>query len=166
VTQFALSDEQLVVRDMAKAFADDRLAGGALEWDRKRIFPVEVMREAAALGMAAIYVREDVGGSGMTRLDAALIFEALATGCPTVSAYISIHNMVAWMIDRFGADEQRRRWVPGLCTMELLASGAGRRRLCGRRRQAVHLGRRRRGPLPDDGPHRRRRRRRHLRHRR
>jgi alkylation response protein AidB-like acyl-CoA dehydrogenase len=122
VTQFALSDEQLVVRDMAKAFADDRLAGGALEWDRKRIFPVEVMREAAALGMAAIYVREDVGGSGMTRLDAALIFEALATGCPTVSAYISIHNMVAWMIDRFGADEQRRRWVPGLCTMELLAS--------------------------------------------
>src|SRR5829696_9254522 len=122
MTQFALSDEQLAIRDMAKTFADERLAGGALEWDQKRIFPVDVMREAAALGMAGIYVREDVGGSGLTRLDAALIFEALATGCPTISAYISIHNMAAWMIDRFASDEQRRMWVPGLCTMEHLAS--------------------------------------------
>jgi alkylation response protein AidB-like acyl-CoA dehydrogenase len=118
----ALSDEQLAIRDMARTFADDRLAGGALEWDQKRIFPVEVMREAAALGMAGIYVREDVGGSGLTRLDAALIFEALATGCPTISAYISIHNMAAWMIDRFGSDDQRRTWLPKLCTMEHLAS--------------------------------------------
>ena len=122
MTQFALSDEQLAIRDMARAFADDRLAGGALEWDQKRIFPVDVMREAAGLGMAGIYVGEDVGGSGLTRLDAALIFEALATGCPTISAYISIHNMAAWMIDRFGSGEQRRTWVPGLCTMEYLAS--------------------------------------------
>jgi len=120
--QFALSAEQLAIRDMARAFAEDKLSGGALEWDQKRIFPVDVMREAAALGMAGIYVHEDVGGSGLTRLDAALIFEALATGCPTISAYISIHNMVAWMIHRFGSDEQRRRWVPKLCTMENLAS--------------------------------------------
>jgi alkylation response protein AidB-like acyl-CoA dehydrogenase len=122
MTQFALSDEQLAIRDMARAFADERLAGGALEWDQKRIFPVDVMREAAGLGMAGIYVGEDVGGSGLTRLDAALIFEALATGCPTISAYISIHNMAAWMIDRFGSAEQRRTWVPRLCTMEYLAS--------------------------------------------
>ena len=72
------------------------------------------MREAAALGMGGVYIREDVGGSGLTRLDAALIFEALAMGCPTVSAYISIHNMAAWMIDRFGSDAQRRRWLPKL----------------------------------------------------
>ena len=80
------------------------------------------MREAAALGMGGVYIREDVGGSGLTRLDAALIFEALAMGCPTVSAYISIHNMAAWMIDRFGSDAQRRRFLPGLVTMEQLAS--------------------------------------------
>jgi alkylation response protein AidB-like acyl-CoA dehydrogenase len=81
-----------------------------------------VIREAAALGMAGIYLREDVGGSGLTRLDAALIFEALAEGCPTVSAYISIHNMAAWMIDSYGSEEQRRRFLPTLCTMEHLAS--------------------------------------------
>jgi alkylation response protein AidB-like acyl-CoA dehydrogenase len=120
--QFALSDEQLAIRDMARDFAAEKLAGGALDWDQRRFFPVDVMREAAALGMGGIYVRDDVGGSGLTRLDAALIFEALATGCPTVSAYISIHNMVAWMIDRFGSDEQRRNWLPKLCTMEYLGS--------------------------------------------
>jgi alkylation response protein AidB-like acyl-CoA dehydrogenase len=120
--QFALSDEQIALRDMAKAFAAEKLAGDALEWDQQKFFPVAVMRQAAALGMGGIYVREDVGGSGLTRLDAALIFEALATGCPTISAYISIHNMVAWMIDRFGSDEQRRNWLPPLCTMKYLGS--------------------------------------------
>jgi alkylation response protein AidB-like acyl-CoA dehydrogenase len=80
------------------------------------------MRKAAELGMAGIYVSEDFGGSGLSRLDAALIFEALATGCPTVAAYMSIHNMVAWMIDAFGTDEQRRKWLPPLCRMELFAS--------------------------------------------
>ena len=119
---FALSSEQLAIRDMAKAFADDRLAGDALAWDQQKFFPVDVLREAAALGMAGIYVREEAGGSGLTRLDAALIFEALATGCPTIAAYISIHNMVAWMIDRFGSDEQRRAWLPKLCAMDSLAS--------------------------------------------
>jgi alkylation response protein AidB-like acyl-CoA dehydrogenase len=120
--QFALSDEQRAVRDMAQDFASEKLAGSALAWDQQKIFPVDVMREAAALGMGGIYVREDVGGSDMTRLDAALIFEALATGCPTVSAYISIHNMTAWMIDCFGSEAQRRAWLPKLCTMEWLGS--------------------------------------------
>ncbi|WP_112662458.1 isobutyryl-CoA dehydrogenase [Microvirga flavescens] len=120
--QFSLTDDQIAIRDMALAFAADNIAPYALEWDEKKHFPVDVMREAAALGMAAIYTREDVGGSGMTRLDAALIFEALATGCPAVSAYLSIHNMVSWMIDRYGSEEQRQRFLPTLCTMEKIGS--------------------------------------------
>ena len=119
---FALPEDQIAFRDMARDFAAETIAPHALEWDERKHFPVDVMRAAAALGMGGVYVREDVGGSGLTRLDAAVIFEALATGCPTVSAYISIHNMSAWMIDRFGSDAQRRLWLPGLCTMELLAS--------------------------------------------
>src|SRR5579863_5597043 len=107
---------------MAKAFADERLAPNALAWDEAKHFPVDVLREAAALGMAAIYVREESGGSGLTRLDAALIFEALATGCPSVAAYLSIHNMVAWMIDRFGSPELRARCLGKLASMEHLAS--------------------------------------------
>jgi len=122
MTQFSLTDDQIAIRDMALAFAAENLAPHALEWDEKKHFPVDVMREAAALGMAAIYTRDDVGGSGMTRLDAALIFEALATGCPAVSAYLSIHNMATWMIDRYGSDEQRQRYIPRLVTMELIAS--------------------------------------------
>jgi len=91
-------------------------------WDEQRHFPVDVMRAAAALGMGGIYVREDVGGSGLTRLDATLIFEALASGCPTVAAFISIHNMAAWMIDSYGSDAQRRRFLPKMATMEHIAS--------------------------------------------
>src|ERR671921_438037 len=105
---FSLSSEQAAIQATARDFADAELAPSAIRWDEERHFPVDVLRAAAAIGMAGIYVRDDVGGSGLTRLDAALIFEALATGCPTVSAYISIHNMVGWMIDRFGSDEQRR----------------------------------------------------------
>jgi alkylation response protein AidB-like acyl-CoA dehydrogenase len=122
MNQFSLTDDQIAIRDMALDFAAEKLAPHALEWDEKKHFPVDVMREAAALGMAAIYTRDDVGGSGMTRLDAALIFEALATGCPAVSAYLSIHNMVAWMIDRYGSEEQRQRFLPGLCSMDLIGS--------------------------------------------
>ena len=107
---------------MARDFARDSLAPHALEWDEAKHFPVDVMREGAALGMGAIYAREDVGGSALSRLDAALIFEALATGCPTVSAFMSIHNMATWMIDSFGSDEQRQRFVPSLATMEHIAS--------------------------------------------
>lgn len=120
--QFALNEDQLAIREMARAFASERIAPDALKWDQEKYFPVEVMREAAALGIGGIYIRDDVGGSGLTRFDAALIFEALAQGCPTVSAFLSIHNMSAWMIDAYGSDEQRRKWLPRLCTMELIAS--------------------------------------------
>ena len=119
---FSLTEDHIAVRDMARAFADERIAPNALAWDEAKHFPVDVLREAAALGMAAIYVREEHGGSGMTRLDAALIFEALATGCPTVASYLSIHNMVSWVIDRFGSDELRARYLPRLVSMELLSS--------------------------------------------
>ena len=119
---FALTGEQTAIRDMARDFARARIEPHALEWDEQKTFPVETFREAATLGMAGIYVREDVGGSGLTRLDAALIFEALATGCPCVSAYLSIHNMCAWMIDAYGSGEQRQRWLPMLMRMDRLAS--------------------------------------------
>ena len=119
---FSLTEDHIAVRDMARAFADERIAPNALAWDETKHFPVDVLREAAALGMAAIYVREEHGGSGMTRLDAALIFEALATGCPTVASYLSIHNMVSWVIDRFGSDDLRARYLPRLVSMELLSS--------------------------------------------
>jgi alkylation response protein AidB-like acyl-CoA dehydrogenase len=122
VTLFALPEDQIAVRDMARDFAAERIAPHALDWDARKHFPVDVLREAASLGMGGITLREEHGGSGLTRLDAALIFEALATGCPTVSAYLSIHNMAAGMIDRFGSEEQRGRWLPGLCRMDLLAA--------------------------------------------
>jgi len=120
--QFALDEEQTALRDTARAFADEYFAPNAVAWDEAKHFPVAEMRKAAELGMAGIYVAEDFGGSGLSRLDAALIFEALATGCPTVAAYMSIHNMVAWMIDAYGTDEQRRTWLPPLCRMERFAS--------------------------------------------
>ncbi|WP_181832598.1 isobutyryl-CoA dehydrogenase [Bosea caraganae] len=122
MTAFSLSEDQIAIRDMAASFSAETLAPHAVRWDEEKHFPVEEMRQAAALGMGGIYITEDVGGSGLGRLDAALIFEALAMGCPTVAAYISIHNMCAWMIDRYGADEQRKAWLPKLCSMEHLAS--------------------------------------------
>ncbi len=119
---FSLTPDHIAIRDMAKSFADDRIAPNALEWDEAEHFPVDVLREAAALGMAAIYVRQDCGGSGMTRLDAALIFEALSTGCPCVASFLSIHNMVAWVVDRFGSPQLQKRYLPRLSSMELIAS--------------------------------------------
>ena len=119
---FALTAEHLAIRDMAKSFADERFAPNAIAWDEAKHFPVEELREAAALGMGAIYVREESGGSGLTRLDAALIFEALATGCPSTAAYLSIHNMVAWMIDRFGSPPLREKYLQKLATMAHLSS--------------------------------------------
>jgi butyryl-CoA dehydrogenase len=119
---FALNEDQIALRDTARSFAAEVFAPNALKWDETKHFPVEEMRQAAALGMGGIYISEAAGGSGLTRFDAALIFEALATGCPTVAAYISIHNMAAWMIDAYGSDEQRRQWLPQLCSMEKLAS--------------------------------------------
>jgi alkylation response protein AidB-like acyl-CoA dehydrogenase len=119
---FDLGEDQLAMREMAQGFAAERLAPLAVEWDRQKHFPVDVLREAAELGMGGIYVSEAHGGSGLTRLDAALIIEALATGCPTIAAYISIHNMVAGMIDRYGDDAQRAKYLPKLCSMEWLSS--------------------------------------------
>jgi alkylation response protein AidB-like acyl-CoA dehydrogenase len=121
-TQFALDADQIAVRDTARAFAAEVFAPNALAWDESKHFPVAEMRKAAALGMGGIFVGEDVGGSGLSRLTGTLIFEALATGCPTTAAFMSIHNMTAGLIDTFGSDEQRRQWLPKLCTMELVAS--------------------------------------------
>ena len=122
MTMFALNEDQTAVRDMARDFAAENIAPHALKWDEEKHLPVDVMRQAAALGIGGIYIRDDVGGSAMTRFDAALIFEALAQGCPAVSAFISIHNMASWMIDAYGDDAQRQKWLPRLCTMELIAS--------------------------------------------
>jgi len=119
---FQLSSDQHAMREMARDFAARELAPHAAAWDEDGFFPVDTLRSAAALGMASIYVREDVGGAGLSRLDAAILFEELAAGCTSTAAYLSIHNMVSWMVDRFGDEAQRRRWLPDLCAMRLLAS--------------------------------------------
>lgn len=119
---FSLGDDDRVIAETAAAFAEKRMAPHALEWDETHHFPTDVLREAADLGMAAIYCREDVGGSGLRRIDAVRIFEQLATADPTVAAFLSIHNMCAWMIDTFGTDEQRKAWVPRLASMDAIAS--------------------------------------------
>lgn len=119
---FALNEDQRAIEDAARRFATDRLAPNAAEWDEKEIFPVDVLREAAALGFASIYVKSDVGGSEMGRLDAAIIFEELSAGCTATAAFLSIHNMASWMIDCFGNEEQRKRFLPRLTTMEHIAS--------------------------------------------
>ncbi len=122
IRQFDLNEEQRAIREMAQSFAQEELAPRAIEWDQEKHFPIDVLRKAAALGMAGIYTREEFGGSGLTRLDAALIFEALASGCPSVAAYVSIHNMVTWMLDRFGDEAQRAKFVHSLCTMDRFGS--------------------------------------------
>jgi alkylation response protein AidB-like acyl-CoA dehydrogenase len=119
---FALSEEQQAFRDTARDFAAERLAPFAAAWDEEKVFPIETLREGARLGFAGIYVREENGGAGLTRIDAALIFEELAAADPSTAAFLSIHNMVAWMIDRFGNMEQRARFLPGLLTFERVAS--------------------------------------------
>src|SRR5499427_3419291 len=119
---FALSDEQQAFQETARQFARDEWLPHAPSWDTHEEFPVEALRKAAALGFAGIYVKDEFGGSGLTRLDAALIFEELATACVSTAAYLSIHNMAAWMIDRFGNREQRARFLPRLMTMAHFAS--------------------------------------------
>jgi alkylation response protein AidB-like acyl-CoA dehydrogenase len=119
---FGLDDDERVITETAAAFAAKRLAPYALEWDATHHFPVDELREAAGLGMAAIYCRDDVGGSALRRLDGVRIFEQLAAACPTSAAFLSIHNMCAWMIDAFGTAEQRKTWVPRLASMDVIAS--------------------------------------------
>ncbi|MFE9582420.1 acyl-CoA dehydrogenase family protein [Nocardia sp. NPDC006044] len=121
---FILDEDEQAIRDTARGFADEFLAPNALEWDEQKHFPVDVLRKAGPLGLGGIYVREDVGGSGLRRLDSVRVFEQLATGCPAIAAYISIHNMATWMIDAYGDAAQRDRWLPRLTSMELLASYA------------------------------------------
>jgi len=119
---FELSEEQRLIQDMARDFAAKEMAPNAAAWDADCVFPIDALRAAAALGFGGIYVREDVGGSGLSRLDSALIFEELAAACPSTAAYISIHNMAAWMIDCFGNNDQRRAFLPKLTSMEHFAS--------------------------------------------
>lgn len=117
-----LNEEQSSIFAMAADFAAQELAPHALEWDEQKHFPLDVLRKAAALGMGGIYIRDDVGGSGLTRMDAALIFEALSQGCPVIASFLSIHNMCAWVIDAYGSETQRQKWLPQLTPMELIAS--------------------------------------------
>ncbi|MCJ2011170.1 acyl-CoA dehydrogenase family protein [Methylobacterium sp. J-076] len=119
---FGLDEDQSAIHDMAAAFAADHIAPHALAWDETKTFPIDTLRAAAGLGMAGIYVREESGGTGLGRIEAALIFEALAQGCPTVAAFLSIHNMCAWMIDAYGSDAQRARFLPAMTTMDAIAS--------------------------------------------
>ena len=118
----ALDDDARVIAETAAEFAEKRIAPYALEWDATKHFPTDVLREAAELGMAAIYCQEDAGGSGLTRLDGVRIFEQLSVADPTVAAFLSIHNMCTWMVDTYGTDEQRKKLVPRLASMELIAS--------------------------------------------
>jgi len=119
---FALTPDQLAIQDAARSFSDAEFAPNAARWDEEKIFPVETLRQAAALGFAGMYVKDDVGGAGLGRLDAAIVFEQLARGCVSTAAFLSIHNMSSWMIDRYGADTLRKKYLPRLVTMELIAS--------------------------------------------
>jgi alkylation response protein AidB-like acyl-CoA dehydrogenase len=119
---FALTDEQAAIQETALTFAKERIAPHAAEWDEKGHFPVDVIKETAALGMATIYVPAEQGGSGLSRLDGALIMEALAYGCPSIAGYISIHNMVAWMVAKYASQAQVAAWMPKLASMEWLSS--------------------------------------------
>lgn len=119
---FSLNEDQRAFQDMAAAFARDEMEPYAREWDEKSHFPIETLRKAASLGFGGIYVREDVGGSALTRTDAAIIFEELSKGCTSTAAFISIHNMAGWMIDSFGSEDVRKAYLPDLCTMERIAS--------------------------------------------
>lgn len=119
---FNLTEDQISIQQMAEEFAEHEIAPHAAHWDKAHIFPVDTLKKAASLGLAGVYVKEDVGGSGLARVDSAIIFEALASACPSTAAYLSIHNMVAWVIDTFGRKEQRQKWLPQLCSMSILSS--------------------------------------------
>src|SRR5215208_3554919 len=120
--QFELTEDQLQIQEMARKFTADAITPNAAEWDEKHSFPRDTIREAAELGFGAIYVSEESGGIGLGRLEAALIMEAMAYGCPSTSAFISIHNMAAWMIDRFGSAEVKQKYLPSMITMERMGS--------------------------------------------
>ncbi len=120
--QFGLTEDQLAIQEMAQRFTADNITPHAAEWDEEHIFPRDTIKQAAELGFASIYVSEESGGIGLGRLDAALIMEAMAYGCPSTSAVISIHNMSAWMIDTYGSQDLKERYLPDLITMDRMAS--------------------------------------------
>jgi len=120
--QFSLTAEQRAIQELALSFAQEKIAPQALQWDQQKHFPVDVIRSAAPLGMGGICVAEDVGGSNLSRLDAVLIYDGLATACPCIAGYFSVHNMVALAVDRHGTAEQRSKWLPRLCNLELLGA--------------------------------------------
>src|SRR3954452_4819705 len=122
MSQFDLTEDHLQIQEMAAKFTADAITPFAAEWDEKHIFPRDTIREAAELGFGAIYVSEESGGIGLGRLEAALIFEAMAYGCPSTSAFVSIHHMVCWMIDRFGSAELKHKYLPSMITMEWMGS--------------------------------------------
>jgi alkylation response protein AidB-like acyl-CoA dehydrogenase len=119
---YYVTEDQRALIEAVRGFSKSALAPHAIEWDQSKFFPVDVLKQAGELGLGGIYTREDVGGAGLTRSDAVLIFEELAKGDTAIAAYISIHNMVVWMIDTFGDDKQRNRWVPELASMQQLGS--------------------------------------------
>ena len=122
MSQFDLTDEQRQIQEMAQQFTAGAITPHAAEWDEKHIFPRATIRQAAELGFGSIYVSEESGGIGLGRLDAALIMEAMAYGCPSTSAFISIHNMAAWMIDRFGSQAVKDKYLPQMVTMARIGS--------------------------------------------
>src|SRR5690349_11070134 len=122
MSQFDLSDEQRQIQEMAQQFTASAITPHAAEWDEKHLFPRDTIRAAAELGFGSIYVSEESGGIGLGRLEAALIMEAMAYGCPSTSAFISIHNMASWMIDRFGGQEVKQKYLPSMITMDQMGS--------------------------------------------
>ncbi|GGC02706.1 acyl-CoA dehydrogenase [Novosphingobium endophyticum] len=120
--QFGLTEDQIAIQETARKFTADMITPFAAEWDEQHHYPVDVWKAAGELGFGAIYVSEESGGIGLGRLDAALIMEAMSYGCPATSAYISIHNMVSWMIDTFADQQLKDRYLPSLVTMEKIGS--------------------------------------------
>ncbi len=119
---FALTEEQQAIFDMAHAFGQERIAPFARQWEAEGTIPKELWPEIAALGLGGLYVSEEFGGSGLSRLDGTLVFEALAMACPSVGSFLSIHNMCAGMIDKFGSDALKAKWLPKMCAMETVFS--------------------------------------------
>jgi hypothetical protein len=119
---FALSEEQTLIFDMAKGFGEEHIAPHARKWESEGSIPKELWPQIAELGLGGIYVSEEYGGSGLSRLDATLVFEALAMSCPSVGSFLSIHNMCGGMIDKFGSEETKQKWLPDLCAMNKVFS--------------------------------------------
>ncbi len=120
--QFELTEDQLAIQDMARRFTAEQITPNAAQWDEEKHFPRDVVRQAGELGFGGIYISEEMGGINLGRLESALIFEALSYGCPSTAAFISVHNMATWMIDQFGGDDIKQRYLPGLVSMEKLGS--------------------------------------------